>query len=36
MFNDWLFPEGMATEAKIRQAIDDFVIDGINVNTGVE
>ena len=31
MFKDWLFPAGMASKEEIRDAIADFVIDGINV-----
>jgi len=34
MFKDWLFPAGMASEEEIREAIADFVIDGIMVNEG--
>lgn len=29
MFKDWLFPSGLAAEGEIREAIVDFVIDGI-------
>lgn len=32
MFKDWLFPPGLASEADISAAINDFVIDGINAN----
>lgn len=32
MFKDWLFPQGLASEHEIREAIIDFVIDGISVN----
>lgn len=32
MFKDWLFPPGMASDAQIRGAIADFVIDGIMAN----
>ncbi|MCB2077022.1 MAG: TetR/AcrR family transcriptional regulator [Novosphingobium sp.] len=32
MFKDWLFPEGIATEEEIREAIVDFTIDGIRAN----
>jgi hypothetical protein len=32
MFKDWLFPAGMASEDEIREAIVDFVIDGIRAN----
>lgn len=30
MFNDWIFPKGLASEGEIEAAIIDFVIDGIN------
>jgi AcrR family transcriptional regulator len=33
LFKDWFFPSGIANADKIRAAIIDFVIDGINVNT---
>jgi AcrR family transcriptional regulator len=33
LFKDWLFPRGLASEAAIRQATIDFVIDGVNANT---
>jgi AcrR family transcriptional regulator len=29
LFKDWLFPQGLATEAEISDALIDFVIDGI-------
>lgn len=32
MFKDWLFPEGLAAPGQIRDAIIDFVLDGINAN----
>ena len=32
MFKDWLFPKGMATDAAIRDAVIEFVIDGIRAN----
>lgn len=32
MFRDWLFPEGLASDEAIRDAIVDFVIDGIEAN----
>lgn len=32
MFRDWLFPRGMARDEDIREAIVDFVIDGIRAN----
>lgn len=32
MFKDWLFPKGLASDAKIRDAVIDFVIDGIRAN----
>lgn len=34
MFKDWLFPKGLASDAEIRDAIVDFVIDGITANEG--
>jgi AcrR family transcriptional regulator len=32
LFKEWLFPAGMAGQNKIRAAINDFVLDGINAN----
>lgn len=32
MFKDWLFPEGMGDDASIREALIEFVIDGIQAN----
>jgi len=32
MFKDWLFPRGLASAKAIKDAIADFVIDGINVD----
>lgn len=32
MFKDWLFPRGLASEAEIREAMVDFVLDGIRAN----
>jgi AcrR family transcriptional regulator len=32
MFRDWLFPPGLAGDEAIREAIVDFVIDGIRAN----
>lgn len=32
MFKDWLFPAGMASDEEIREAIAEFVIDGIMAN----
>lgn len=34
MFKDWLFPKGLAGDEEIREAIVDFVIDGIRANDG--
>jgi AcrR family transcriptional regulator len=34
LFKQWLFPAGMASENEIRAAINDFVLDGINANSG--
>lgn len=30
MFKDWIFPEGLADDEAISQAIKDFVTDGVN------
>ena len=32
MFRKWLFPDGLADDEAVRQAIADFVIDGIRAN----
>ncbi len=32
MFKDWLFPPGIASKQEIREAIVDFVIEGIEAN----
>lgn len=32
LFKDWMFPAGLASDQAIRQAIIDFVLDGINAN----
>lgn len=32
MFKDWLFPKGLASDKAIRDAVIDFVIDGIRAN----
>jgi hypothetical protein len=32
MFRDWLFPPGVFGEEQIREAIVEFVIDGIRAN----
>jgi AcrR family transcriptional regulator len=32
MFQDWIFPAGLAGEDEIRSAVVNFVIDGINAN----
>lgn len=32
MFKDWLFPAGLANKDEIREAIADFVIEGIEAN----
>lgn len=32
VFKDWIFPPGLATEAEIRQAVKDFVRQGIGAN----
>jgi AcrR family transcriptional regulator len=32
LFDDWMFPKGMASDEQIRAAIVDFVIDGISAS----
>lgn len=32
LFNDWMFPDGLADEDEIHEALCDFIMDGINVN----
>jgi AcrR family transcriptional regulator len=32
LFNDWMFPPGVADDATIREATLDFVLDGLNAN----
>lgn len=32
MFKDLIFPRGLATQSEIRDAINEFVMDGINAN----
>lgn len=32
MFKDWIFPPGLASDAEIRQAVKDFVREGIGAN----
>jgi AcrR family transcriptional regulator len=32
LFKDWIFPPGMASAAKIRDAINDFVWEGASIN----
>jgi AcrR family transcriptional regulator len=32
MFKDWIFPPGLASDEKIRAAINDFVMEGIGAN----
>jgi AcrR family transcriptional regulator len=36
LFEDWIFPPGLAEDQAVRQAVVDFVIDGISANAGVE
>lgn len=36
MFKEWLFPKGLAGEDDIREAIVDFVIDGIRANEAAQ
>jgi AcrR family transcriptional regulator len=35
LFADWIFPPDLADEDAVRQAVVDFVIDGINANTRI-
>jgi len=32
IFKDWLFPKGLASEAEIRAAISDFIMEGLAAN----
>ncbi|TGD71113.1 TetR/AcrR family transcriptional regulator [Mangrovimicrobium sediminis] len=32
LFRDWLFPAGMASDARFNAAVVDFILDGINAN----
>jgi AcrR family transcriptional regulator len=32
LFNDWMFPPGLAEDGVIREATLDFVLDGLNAN----
>lgn len=32
LFKDWMFPAGLASEEEVREAVIDFVIDGITVD----
>ncbi|MDB5724894.1 MAG: transcriptional regulator [Novosphingobium sp.] len=32
LFNDWMFPPGLAEDGAIREATLDFVLDGLNAN----
>jgi AcrR family transcriptional regulator len=32
LFRDWLFPEGLASEAEIHDAISSFILEGVNAN----
>lgn len=32
LFQDWLFPEGLASDEEINTAISDFIMDGLNAN----
>lgn len=35
LFNDWMFPPGLADDRTIREATIDFVLDGLNANTTI-
>lgn len=32
LLKDWIFPKGLASDTKIRAAINDFVMNGVNAN----
>lgn len=34
LFDDWLFPQGLADEARIHEAVCDFIMEGLNANPG--
>jgi AcrR family transcriptional regulator len=34
LFKDWLFPRGIASDEEISAAIREFVMDGVNANSG--
>jgi AcrR family transcriptional regulator len=34
MFRDWIFPPGLASDEEIEAAINEFVMEGISVNSG--
>ena len=34
LFKEWIFPSDMASDEEISAAVKDFVMDGINANTG--
>lgn len=33
MFKDWIFPEGLATDAEIEAAINTFIMEGVSANS---
>jgi len=35
LFDDWLFPVGVASDREIHEAICDFIMDGLNVNANM-
>jgi AcrR family transcriptional regulator len=35
LFENWIFPPGLAEDGAVRQGVVDFVIDGINANAGI-
>lgn len=35
MFDEWLFPVGVASDREIHEAICDFIMDGLNVNASM-
>lgn len=36
LFQDWLFPSGVADDTRVRRAVIDFVLDGMNANAWVD
>jgi hypothetical protein len=36
LFGEWMMPEGLASPDAVRDAVIDFVIDGLNANERAE